>query len=161
MRQFFFRISIIMLFGGCVNKKIEITNEYIINEYWSKKNDISGGNSIKINKMTIKKDSVFNPYSDLGNEEVLDKLQEDSLFEWYANVKTEERTYKNQKIYFNKDNGFTWLDNVTKERTRIFGNLEKGNWYKFSILKTSHHYVYIYIDSLKMAHRFDIDLSNY
>jgi hypothetical protein len=161
MKETLFPIAFALAFIGCSDKKIEITADYIINENWNKKNDVTGGNSIKINRMNVKKDSIINPFSDLNNAEILNKLEEDSLCRWYANVKIEGEGYKNRKIYFNKDNGFTWLDDVRKKRTMIFGNLEKGNWYKFSNLVTYPYFVYVFIDSANKVHRFDLNLANY
>jgi len=92
----------VCIIPGCANKKIEITHEYIINENWSKKNDVAGGNAIKIDKMKVKKDSIINLFTDLYDEEILNKLEEDSLFRWFANINIEGQSYKNRKIYFNK-----------------------------------------------------------
>jgi hypothetical protein len=161
MKEKIFAILFALIFAGCSDKKIEITPEYIINENWSKKNDEGGGNSIKIDKMRVKKDSIINPFSDLDNADILNKLEEDSLFRWFANVKIEGKSYKDKKIYFNQDNGFTWLDDVERRRTKIFGNLEKDNWYKFSHLISYPYYVYIYVDSSNKVHRFDVNLANY
>ena len=83
----FFAIVLALILDSCSDKKIEITPEYIINENWSKMNDEGGGNSIKINKMKVKRDSIANPLSDLNNSEILSKLEEDSSFRWFANVK--------------------------------------------------------------------------
>lgn len=161
MKEIFFSILFALVIAGCSKKKIEITPEYIINENWSKKNDEGGGNSIKIDRMTIKKDSILDPFSELNNKEILSKLEEDSLFRWYANIKIDGESYKNLKVFFNKSNGFAWLDDVKKKHTMILGNLQKENWYKFSHLLSHPYYVYVYIDSLNKAHRFDVNLSNY
>ena len=152
----------ICILAGCSHNEIEITSEYITNENWSKKNDESGGNSLKINKMKVKRDSIIDLSSDLNDAEIiLRKLEDDSLFTWYTNVRIHGGSYKNRKIYFNKDNGFTWLDDVNKKRTMILGNLEKGNWYKFSYLVTYPYYVYVYVDSSNKVHRFDVNLANF
>lgn len=161
MKEMTFAILFALIFASCSEKKIEITPEYIINENWSKKNDEGGGNSIKINKMMVKRDSIINPFLDHNNADILNKLEEDSLFRWFANVKIEGKSYKGKKIYFNQDNGFTWLDDVERKRSRIFGNLERGNWYKFSQLISYPYYIYIYVDSLNKVHRFDVNLANY
>ncbi len=148
---------LIFLLSGCLNEKIEITREYIINPHWDEQ-----ANAIKINKMKLKNDSIINFFSDLGQEEILNKLEEDSLFRWFANAKIKkEYSYKNARIYFNRDNGFTWLDDVSGKRTTIFGDLEQNTCYKFSHLVTYPFYVYIYIDSVNNVHRFDVNLSNY
>ena len=161
MRHTLFATMFVFMLAGCAAPRIEITRDYIINENWSKKNDVVGGNSIKIEKMKVKKDSIINLVSDLKNEEILSKLEEDSLFRWYANVKIHENSYKNRKIYFSKDNGFTWLDDIEKKRTMVLGNLEKGNWYKFSDLVSYPFYVYLYVDSSNTIYRLDKNLANY
>lgn len=162
MKEPFFAIFLVLIFGSCSNKKIEITSEYIINENWSKKNDEGGGNSMRIDKMKIKKDSTIDFFSEEGQVEILNKLEEDSSFRWFTNIKMPEaKTYKNKKIYFNKDNGFTWLDDVSQKRTTVFGNLEKNQWYRFSHLVTYPYYIYLYIDSTNKIHRFDVNLANY
>ncbi len=53
---------LIFLLSGCFNEKIDITVEYIINANWSKQNEQAWANSITINKMKVKKDSVINPF---------------------------------------------------------------------------------------------------
>ena len=161
MKEKIFPVLFALIVAGCSDKKIEITPEYIINENWSKKNDQGGGNSIKIDKMRVRKDSIINPFSALSNADILNKLEEDSLFRWFANVKIEEGSYKDKKIYFDRDNGFTWLDDVERKRTRVFGSLEKDNWYKFSHLVSYPYYVYVYVDSSNKVHRFDVNLANY
>src|SRR5688572_1370091 len=80
----------ICLLTACSSKKIEITNEYIINENWSRQNEQAGANSIAINKMKVKPDSSFNPLSDLSQYEVLNKLDDDSSFTYYTNVRLME-----------------------------------------------------------------------
>lgn len=160
MKKFVLSTLLVGLLTGCSHKKIEITREYIINEHWNKRNDVAGGNSMKIEKMKVKKDSIFYPNQKL-DEAIIEKLEVDSTFRWFTNVKIQQESYENRRVYFNKDNGFTWLDDVSNKRTRVFGNLEKGNWYKFSDLVSYPYYVYVYIDSLNHAHQFDKNLANY
>lgn len=154
-------------FIGCLNKKIEITSAYIINENWSKKNEQELANSITINKMNIKKDSAINPFLKLSQSEILNKLEEDSSFMYYANVKIEQgESYKNREIYFNKYNGFYWGSKSrfnTTDTVKTIGNLQQDNWYKFSDLGLISHpyYIYIYIDTANKVHRFDVNLANY
>lgn len=152
-------ISVIVIFiiSGCSTEKIEITADYIINPNWDEQ-----ANAIKINKVKLKKDSTINPFSELIQEEILNKLEEDSTYIYYANAKIKQgESYKNKKIYFGKDNGFTWLNDNTEIRTRVLGNLQPKTWYKFSHLLTYPYYIYVYIDSINKAHRFDVNLANY
>ncbi len=111
--------------------------------------------------MKIRKDSTINPFSELAQEEILNKLEEDSLFRWFANAKIkQEDSYKTKKIYFNRDNGFAWFDDIRGTHTRIFGKLEKENWYKFSHLLPI-RIMSIYVDSTNNVHRFDVNLASY
>jgi hypothetical protein len=147
----------ILLLAGCSDKKIVITADYIINPNWDEQ-----ANAIQINRMKVKKDSAINPLTELIQEEILTDLEEDSLFRWFANAKIPKgESYKTTKIYFNKDNGFMWLDDVTSQHSKVFGKLEKDNWYKFSHLLTHPYYVYIYLDSANNVHRFNVNLANY
>jgi hypothetical protein len=155
----------ICILGGCSDEKIEITNEYIINENWSKKNEEAWANSITINKMKVRKDSTINAFSDLSQAEILDKLEEDSSFMYYANVKIQQgESYKNKKIFFNRYNGFYWGSKRfnNDDTTKTIGNLRQDSWYKFSDLGLiSHSYIYVYIDSANKSHRFVVNLANY
>jgi hypothetical protein len=138
------------------DKKIEITSEYIINDNWNKI-----AKAIKVNKMKVKKDSVLIVDNNISQADLLNKLETDSSFIYYANVLTNKQSFKDVKIYFNRDNGFYWSGENSNDTTRIIGSLEKGNWYKFSHLVTYPYYVYVYLDSSNKVHRFDVNLANY
>lgn len=153
------------VFTGCSHKKIEITSDYIINENWNRQNEKALANSITINKMKVKLDSIINPITELDQSE-LNKLEDDSSFIHYANIKIkEDDSYPNKKIYFNRDNGFSWLtesSNNTSIRSNTIGTLQKNNWYKFANLGTlSIRHIYVYVDSTNRIHRFDLYHSNY
>lgn len=144
---------------GCfgLHKRIDITSEYIINENWD-----DHANAIEISKLNVKKDSVISPFSDLNQIELLDKLEDDSSFIFFANVKYNGEKYSTRKVYFNKDNGFLWLaDKNGDVRVKTIGDLQPDNWYKFSHLVTHPYFVYVYIDSVNKVHWFDVNLSNY
>ncbi len=167
MRLILLSLLCIVVFVSCSRKKLEITNEYIINENWSKENENASANSITINKMKVKKDSSINPFSELSQAEILNKLEEDTLFMHYANIKIKPgEYYKNKRIYFNRDNEFYWGSKSrhnSKDKTKTIGLLKPENWYRFSDLGLLAHpnHIYIYIDSMKRAHRFDVNLLNY
>jgi hypothetical protein len=110
--------------------------------------------------MKPKKDSALN-LSSLSQADILTKLEDDSSFIYYANVLTNERSFKGVKIYFNKDNGFYWSGENAGDTAKRIGNLQKDTWYKFSYLKTYPYYVYVYIDSSNYAHRYNVNLANY
>lgn len=152
MKKTHFAIILVLILGGCYDKKIEITAEYIINENWSKKNE-QAANSIRINRMKVKDDSTINPFSSLNQTDILTKLEVDSSFIYSAIVKIKPgNSYKDTRIYFNKDNGFYWWTDHGNRKTKILGKLEKGTWYKISGL--TYYYYVIYIDSSEKVHRF-------
>ena len=149
-------IFVVCLITGCGNKTIEITSDYIINENWDKQ-----ANAIKIQRMRLKKDSVID-LNNVNQVDIVNRLEEDSTFIYYANAKiTPSSTYRDKKFYFNKDNGFYWWTERGNSKIRILGNLQKGNWYKFSHLVTYLYYIYVYVDSSNKIHRQDVNLSNY
>lgn len=161
MKKKIFPVLFALVVAGCSNKKIEITPEYIINEKWDEH-----ANAIEISKQKVKKDSVINPFSTLYNGDLASKLEDDSSFIFFANVKYNGEKYSTRKIYFNKDNGFFWREGYlvgkeTKSTVNVIGALKKNNWYKFSYLVTHPYYVYVYIDNTNKVHRFDVNLSNY
>ena len=151
---------------SCTQKRLEITSEYIINENWSKKGEQISSNSIDIDRMKIVTDSIINPFSDLLQAELLSKLIVDSSFMYYANIKINDKeVYANKKIFFNLDNGFFWRDgknNYEASSTKTIGNLQKGNWYRFSSLGLlSTQFIYVYVDSTNKTHRFNVMHSNF
>ncbi len=156
MRNLFILLITVLTVGGCLNKKIEITAEYITNANWDKQ-----ANAIKINKLRLTNDSTINPFVDLNQIELLEKLEDDTSFLFAGNVKYNGEKYSNRKVYFDKKNGFFWWSDKGETKTETIGNLQKDNWYKFSDLVTYPYYVYVYIDSSNKAHRFDVNLANY
>jgi len=156
MRSFIIFLIIIFAFTGCLKKKIEITANYITNANWDEQ-----ANAIKINKLNLKKDSTINPFSDLTQIELLDKLEDDTSFLFVGNIKYNGEQFSKRKVYFDKKNGFFWWSDKGETKTETIGNLQKDNWYKFSNLVTYPYYIYVYIDSSNQAHRFDVNLANY
>ena len=155
MRPLLF-IYIALTFIACGHKRIEITPDYIINENWNEQ-----AKAIKISRMKLKKDSILNLHN-LNQINIVGKLEEDSSFIWYANVEMKpDNSFKEKKIYFNKDNGFDWGSEDPGIKTRTIGNLEKGNWYKFSRLVTFPYDVYVFVDSQNNIHQQDVNLANY
>jgi hypothetical protein len=156
MKRLFYYLWIPFFINSCGNARIEITSQYIINANWNEQ-----ANAIKLNQMKLKKDSVID-LSHLNQVDIVNRLEEDSSFRFYANVKIKQgESYRNKKIFFNKYNGFTWLNDVSGVDTPTLGDLQKGKWYKFSNLVTYPYFIYIYVDSLNNVHRFDVNLANY
>jgi hypothetical protein len=156
---------VVLVLASCSSNKIEISPEYILNENWTKKNETAWANTITIQKMKEKKDSIIDPYSKLSNATILQNLEEDTSFMHFANLRIEGENYKTTKIYFNRFNGFYWGSksrNNSTDSSQTIGNLQQRNWYRFSDLGLgSRSFIFVYVDSSNNVHRFDIDLSNY
>ena len=148
------------LFSGCFTEKIEITSVYIINSNWNKRAENINSNSIQIVKLKVKKDSTINHLSVLNQVELFNKLEEDTTFNWAANVKVKKgENYNNKKFFFNKDNGFDWWSKDGVRKTKIIGKLEKNSWYE--ITRLSYYYFILYIDTAEKVHRYAITQANY
>lgn len=107
MKTVFFATLFFIIFTGCIDGKIEITNEYVLNQKWTKGKNGEEANSIAITKMKVKKDSLLCPLEKLSQDELLEDLEVDSSFSYVAVVKTKpDESYQTKKIYFNRDNGF-------------------------------------------------------
>ncbi|MBK8712540.1 MAG: hypothetical protein IPL97_11805 [Niastella sp.] len=156
MKPIIYLLLFIVTHIGCVQKKIKITSAYIINPHWDEQ-----ANAIKITKQKVKKDSLLNPFKKLPQSELQTKLENDTSFLYVGNVKYNGEKYTIRKVYFNSWNGFFWWSNRGEIKTKTIGNLEKGNWYKFSQLVTYPYYVFVYVDSSNNLHRFDVNEANF
>lgn len=131
-----------------------------MNENWKKE----WSSPVYVEKMQVIQDSIIDPFSDLSQGEILSKLKEDSLSGWYANANVSDRKeaiYRSKKIYFTKDNGFPWKNNITGKETSVFGRLETNTWYRFAGLVSYAYWVYVYVDSSRRLHHFNVNLANY
>ena len=97
--------------------------------------------------------------NDLNQGDVVDNLEFDSSFLYFANVNSTS-ALTSKKIYFNKDNGFVWGDNLGERVTNVLGNLKRNCWYRIS-LDTYQNKIYIFLDSLNCVHRQDVVPTNY
>ena len=158
--KYLITILIIGLLVSC-GKNIEITNEYVYNEYWNEYN-----NAIGIEKMKVI-DSTLNIFSEDFQEEsnhwnIVNKLEIDSTFNCYyggLNINYPNKPKLKGKVNFDKYNGWNWSLNGD-EKQRI-GKLKNNTWYKFSYLTTSAMYKYVYVDSIGKTHVFTANLDNY
>lgn len=154
------RLFFVLLLAGCSDKRIEITAKYVINENWSKREEEVGANLIEIRRMKLKKDSTINPFSEVSQVELFDKLDVDSSFIYSANVKTKpNESYEGKRVYFDRDNGFYWWSDRGETKTSVLGKLEAGSWYEISGLRYYYHVVYV--DSAEKVHAFIVNLANY
>lgn len=138
-------------------KRIEITNEFIVNDHWDGKYN----NAIQIDKMIVldKRLDVFSKgfiknslYWDFENS-----LEKDNSFtcSYWRN-----KPYIKGKVYFDKNNGWNWNVNGIEKPT--IGKLENGNWYKFSkLLMNTKYYKYVFVDSIGKTHVFSVNKANY
>lgn len=169
LKNIVFILLIIMLFIDCDNRDIIITKDYIINEYWSDKN-----NTIFIERMKVTDDSLNIFAQDFKEEpnhwNIVNKLEVDSSFIYGYNGGNENSPYSSKvpspllqrKVFFDRDNGWFWFYNNYKGAIKSeLGSLEKNTWYKFSRLTNSAFYIYVYIDSIGQAHTFNVNLDNY
>ncbi len=161
MKISYFFISFLSFFlSGCLNEKIEITSEYIKNANWNLKGEKLYDNSIQITKLKVRSDSTIDPFTDLSQSEILDKLEADSTFIWVANIIIQKgESYTGKKVFFDKYNGFDWWSPGGDRKSKIIGKLEKDSWYEIS--KLSYYYFIVYIDSAEQIHRFVINQANY
>ena len=160
------RIIILLFFSfifSCSQKpKIIITKEYIINKHWNEYN-----NAIHVEKMKTKNGHVLSVFSKSfdsiirSNWDLNNVLQADTTFYFgYSGLNTKKDKIKlKDTVYFNRENGYHWY--VNNEKRSKIGVLENKNWYKFSRLRSTAYYVYIYVDSIGEIHRFNVNMSNY
>lgn len=159
MKKLLYLFFALILVYSC--KEIEITKEYIENDYWDNYN-----NAIKINKMKVT-DSTLNVL--LSNFEtepnhwnIVNKIDIDSSFVAYysgLNSLMPNKPKLSGKVYFNKDNGWKWSFNG--KEVNIIGELENNTWYKFSSLTNDAFFLYVYVDETGEIHQFAVNLSNY
>lgn len=154
--KYFLIVITSLSFIGCLNKEIEITNQYIKNANWDRV-----ANAIKINKLQVKNGFIFDLTNEIAQADLLENLQDDTTFFFVGNVKDNGIKYADRKVFFDKDNSFYWWTSGGEKKTEIIGNLEKETWYKFSDLVTYPLFIYVYVDSLNEAHLFEVNLANY
>ncbi len=143
-------LALVICFASCTRTEIEITPEYIYNNNWSQ-----SSNSIDISLLKLKPNGTLDLNS-LNQGDVVDNLEMDSSFRYFTNVKRSQ--VSTGKIYFNKDNGFSWAND--KKTTNVIGNLKRNSWYRFAI-DSYQNKIYIFIDSLNSVHKQEVVPTNY
>ncbi|MEO2051842.1 MAG: hypothetical protein ABGX00_08735 [Allomuricauda sp.] len=160
---YFIYLLITVDFSSAWNNKIEITNEYIINDHWDEKHNFR----IQIDKMIVNDDRLDVFSKDfIQNSNFWDfeqSLSKDSTFTcsfWETGSGNQTHPKFSNKVYFTKNNGWDWT--LNGEKTPIIGKLEKDTWYKFSNLTmNTKFYIYVYIDSVGAAHDFSVNQANF
>lgn len=136
--------------------RIEITNEFILNDYWDEYNHL-----IQIDKMILL-DSRLDVFSKGFIENSLfwdfeNSLEKDQSFTcsyWGNELATKDT------VYFDQNNNWNWKVNGIEKPT--IGKLENGNWYKFSnLLMNTKYYKYVFVDSIGKTHVFSVNKANY
>jgi len=162
MKYFFSIVFIISAVVGCSSPEVIITSSYIINGNWTARNDYPGANAIEIYGMHENKGRAIDAHSNPSQLQLLDGLNRDSSFYYSANVYFPgETSYLKRKVYFNKDNGFSWFSFKGEKETRAIGNLKPKSWYEFSNLKAHGYHYIVYVDSAGGTLVFPINIANY
>lgn len=151
-------LSLLCNCTSLVDEKIIFTRDYIINPNWTGQNS-----TLDIVKM-VQKDStkVIDPkntnYIDLSN-----KLMKDLSFSFGATITNNGVSFSERKIYFNKDNGFSWWKDVhdSKSSRKILGELELETWYLLYGLSNDGSAHFVYIDSDNTTYQYKKLASNW
>ena len=137
--------------------KIEITSDFITNQYWDDYNS-----NITIMKLMITKgdiDITSENFKTNYHVELLSKLSIDST-NIYSKQSANRYLNQNDTVYFDRYNGWYWNNN--KSKTETIGQLEKKVWYRFSNLKMNTKYnIYVYVDSLGTTHNYVVNNANF
>ena len=134
--------------------KITISKDYVINPNWDEVD-----NSLQVIIMDFKVDSDCINLQKVTIPELLKKLVEDESFSYTANVKYNGEKYYKRRVYFNRDNGFTWWAVDNKSSKRILGELKQDTWYLLCGLSKFKTLYYVYLDSLDSLHSFKVPAS--
>lgn len=149
-----------MILGlGCKENKVTITKDYVINPNWSE-----ADNSFAVHRMKLKDSTKIIDLKDPSEPELYHGLIEDTSFSYTTNVKYNGEDYAKRKVYFNRDNGFQWLENFPKSGStkKIFGELQQGTWYLLAGLSQFKTLYYVYLDSSDSLHVFKVStMTNY
>lgn len=149
-------IFLILLTLGCKQEKVTITEDYVINPNWSK-----GDNFFGVNRMLLKDSSKTINLKNPSEPELFYRLIEDTSFSFVTNVKYNGENFAKRKVYFNRDNGFSWskppnLDNDWKKYKNI-GKLQHNTWYLLSGISQIHTTMYyVYLDTSDSLHVFKV-----
>lgn len=152
---------LMLLISGCWDEKpVTITKEYVVNPYWDKVD-----NSFTVTKMELKDSSKTIDLKDPSESELYHGLIEDTSFSYTANVKYNGVEYSERKVYFNRDNGFSWgklNDRHSNYKQDTIGELESDTWYLLGGLGEERTLYYVYLDSSDSLNVFKVStMTNY
>ncbi len=158
---YFFVTILLVVVSSCSEKKVIITKDYVINPNWDE-----ADNSFTVYRMTLKDSTQIIDLKNPSEPELYHGLIKDTSFAYTANIKYNRVDYAKRKVYFNRDNDFSWcnLNNIHSPcEQNILGELHQNTWYLFyglSKIHTTAHYVYI--DSLDSLYVFKVStMTNY
>ncbi len=161
-------IILLILISACnLQEQVPvITKDYVINPNWD-----ATDNSFTIVKMKFKdgKDNI-NP-NNATQYELTNNLIIDSSCSYTTNVKYNGESYSKRKVYFNKDNGFIWLNkkydgsiwwiNENGSNKKVLGELERNTWYLLAGLSNIRTLYYVNITTNDKVHYFAVNVSNF
>jgi hypothetical protein len=142
----------LLLTVSCKRKKVIITRDYVINPNWDEHD-----NSFHVVRMNLKDSSKTINLKDPSEQELYYGLVEDTNFSFSANVRYNGEKYSERKVYFNRDNGFSWWgDRYGKSKRGILGELQPETWYMLAGLSNIKTLYYVYIDSVDSFNVFTV-----
>jgi len=154
-----FIIFLMHIMSGCNKKDVTITKDYVINPNWDEVE-----NSIFVYKMRIKDSSQALDIKDPSTDELRYGLIKDTSFSYSANVMYNGVDYSDRKVYFNRDNGFSWRnmnERCSDCRRKVLGEFQSGTWYLLSMAKIGTLY-YVFLDTSDSLHVFKVyGMTNY
>jgi hypothetical protein len=152
-------LFLMLLTLGCKEKKVTITKDYVINPNWSE-----ADNSFVVHRMKLKDSTQSIDLKDPSEPELYHGLIEDTSFSYTANVKYNGEDYAKRKVYFNRDNGFLWWNDLHKSSStkKILGELQQDTWYLLAGLSQFKTLYYVYLDTSDSLHVFKVStMTNY
>lgn len=149
-------IFILLAISCNESKEVIITKDYVINPNWDKIN-----NSFQVIRLNLKNSKDTINLRKVAQSELLKKLVEDTSFSYIANVNYNGEMFSKRKVYFNRDNGFTWWSSDINSNKNKLGELQKNTWYLLAGLSKYRTIYYINIDTYDSVHCFKIMTSNW
>lgn len=158
-RTLFAVIFIFLTLVSCFRTgKVIITRDYVINTYWGENHNYFAVVKKKLKDSSDKINLNNVQYLDLEN-----KLENDSSWAYHTNINYNGEKYSKRKVYFSKDNGFSWsgYPNYFLTSKSILDTFQPETWYFLGGLGYPSTLYYIYLDSVDNFHVFKIPASDW
>lgn len=155
-------ILFVLLLFGCnpyAEEAVTITKDYVINPNWDKQS-----NRFDVNEMQLKEGLEKISPSSATSFDLLQNLIKNMESSYGANVNYNSIEYSERKVYFDRDNGFTWIklnDLHSDARQSTIGNLKPETWYLLGGLSKVNTLYYIYIDASGKLHTVRVPASDW